>query len=348
MRKKIMLLLFSTMVVQSLVGCTSASSKLVPIEKIPVKKACFITDRGEIKDKAFNEQIWSGLKQVEEEEHISIEYVETKKQTEIKPAMEKMLNNGNQLLWGNGETMAQVALELAPDNKQVFFGVVDVSLEKAYKNTFGIVFRDQESAFLAGYIAACTTKQNHVSFIGGEKNSTIESFEWGFKGGVAYASKRIGKTIQVDTVYIDTFSNIEEGKKSAKKLYNEGSDIILCAAGKASYGAIEAAKEQDKWIIGVDQDPTEFAPSHVLVSTLKNVDVAIVELTKAMAKGGFIGGQNFEYGLSNGSVGISENNGNVETQVYENALKLKEDIEAGYVIAPVNESEYRAYNEMES
>lgn len=344
MRRKIMLLLLGMMLATSFVGCGSARTKLIQIENVSVEKVCFVTERGEIKDGAFNQQIWEGLEKVGQEQNISIEYIETKKTSEIKPSMEQMLSKGNQLIWGNGVATAQVVSELSPSNKQVFFGVIDVSLDGATKNAFGVVFRDQEAAFLAGYIAACTTKTNLVSFIGGEKNTTIAAFEWGFKGGVAYAGKKLGKKIQVNTEYIDTFTDIEKGKTMANTLYQEGSDIIFCAAGGASSGAIEAAKENDKWIIGVDRDQTMLAPKNVLVSTMKNVEVAVIELTSTMAQGGFLGGQNFEYGIANGSVGISENNGNVEKEIYENTMKIKEDIEAGYVIAPVNEEEYNAYN----
>lgn len=343
MKKKIAVIVSMIMAI-GLVGCESASKKLIPIEKIPVEKVCFVTERGEIKDGSFNQQIWEGLEKIGKEKDISVDYIETKKTSEIKPAIEKMVSKGNRLIWGNGIETAKVVSELSPSNNQVYFGVIDVSLDGATKNAFGVVFRDQEAAFLAGYIAACTTKTNQVSFIGGEKNTTIEAFEWGFKGGVAYAGKKNGKTVQVHTEYIDTFSDIKKGKEVANKLYQAGSDIIYCAAGGASIGAIEAAKENDKWIIGVDRDQTMLAPKNVLVSTMKNVEIAVEELTLTMIQGGFLGGQNFEYGISNGSVDISENNGNVEKEVYENAKKIEEDIKAGYVIAPVNEDEYNAYN----
>lgn len=343
MKKKIAVIVSIIMTI-GLVGCESARTRLIPIEKIPVEKVCFVTERGKIKDESFNQQIWEGLEKVGKDKNISTEYIEAKTISEIKPAMEKMLSNGNQLIWGNGVETARVVSELSKSNNQVFFGVIDASLDGARKNAFGVVFRDQEAAFLAGYIAACTTKTNLVSFIGGEKNATIEAFEWGFKGGVAYAGKTIGKKIQVYTKYIDTFTDIEKGKAAANTSYQEGSDIVFCAAGGASIGAIEAAKENERWIIGVDRDQTRLAPKNVLVSTMKNVEVAIIELTSAITQRGFLGGQNFEYGITNGSVDISGNNGNVEKEVYDNAMKIKEDIKAGYVIAPVNEDEYNSYN----
>lgn len=343
MKKKIAVIVSIIMAI-GLVGCESARTRLIPIQKMPVEDACFVTERGEVTDGAFNQQIWEGLEKVGKDKKISVEYIETKKTSEIKPAIEKMLSKGNRLIWGNGIETAKVVSELSPSNKQVYFGVIDVSLDDATKNAFGVVFRDQESAFLAGYISACTTKTNQVGFIGGEKNTTIEAFEWGFKGGVAYAGKKLGKQIQVHTEYIDTFTDTKKGKEVANSFYQAGNDIVFCAAGGASLGAIEAAKENNKWVIGVDRDQTMLAPKNVLVSTMKNVDIAIIELTSTMAQGGFLGGQNFEYGIANGSVDISENNGNVDKEVYENAMKIKEDIKAGYVIAPINEDEYTAYN----
>lgn len=56
-------------------------------------------------------------------------------------------------------------------------------------------------------------------------------------------------------------------------MYASGVDIIFC--GDSGNGAIEAAKEQNKWVIGVDRDQNDLAPDNVITSAVKRVDNAI-------------------------------------------------------------------------
>ena len=67
--------------------------------------------------------------------------------------------------------------------------------------------------------------------------------------------------------------------------------MIYHAAGGSGTGVIEAAKEADKWVIGVDRDQAYLAPEHVLTSALKLVGKAVKEVSIEAMDGGTIGGQ---------------------------------------------------------
>lgn len=46
----------------------------------------------------------------------------------------------------------------------------------------------------------------------------------------------------------------------ANQMYGQGADIIFIAGGDVGTGAIEAAKEKNKYAIGVDRDQSDLAP----------------------------------------------------------------------------------------
>lgn len=308
-----------------------------------VSKMCTITDTGGINDQSFNQSVWEGLQQVEKDTGIEVSYLESKQTSEFITNMDKMIDAGNQLIWGNGYTVADATLEAAQMNLDVTFGVIDFAFSEVPENVFGVTFRAQESSFLAGYVAARTTKTDKVGFVGGQKSATIDAFEWGYKAGVAYAAKELGREIQVDSQYAETFADSAKGKAIANKMYNSGADVIFHAAGGTGLGVIEAAKEANKWVIGVDRDQAYLAPDNVLTSAMKNVNIAVIDLSEKMINGEHIGGQNYEYGLSDGSVGLAEGHDNIDDAVYEDTMKLQEELKAGSITAPANEEAYNSY-----
>ena len=89
---------------------------------------------------------------------------------------------------------------------------------------------------MVGYIAGKTTKTNKVGFLGGMRGYIIGQFEYGFKAGVKFAGKELGKNIDVVTQYAESFSDVAKGKAIGSKMYSCGCDIIFQAAGGTGYG----------------------------------------------------------------------------------------------------------------
>lgn len=308
-----------------------------------ITKIGMVTDTGGINDQSFNQSAWEGLQALKEEIGVEIGYLESKQQAEYPTNLDKQVDTGCQLIWGNGYTVGDATLNAAEMNPDVLFGVNDLAFDTPPENVFGVVFKAQESSFLAGYAAGKTTQSNKVGFVGGQKSDTIDQFEWGFKGGVYYAAKELGKEVTVDAQYADSFADSAKGKAIANKMYSDGCDIIFHAAGGSGLGVIEAAKEADKLVIGVDRDQLYLAPENVLTSAMKNVNVAVKDLSGRAAKGEVVGGQNFEFGLSEGCVGLPTENPNMDPAVYEETIKLQASIADGSLAVPKNADTYQTF-----
>lgn len=359
MKKKLAVVFMGMVLAASLAGCSNPAERDKESENTSsavsesqetksgteITRIGTITDIGGINDQSFNQSVWEGLQQVEKDKGVEISYLESKQISEFTTNLDKMIDSGAQLIWGNGYTVADATLEAAALNPEITFGVIDYAFEDVPDNVFGVEFRAQESSFLAGYAAARTTKTDQVGFVGGQKSDTIDRFEWGYKAGVAYGAKELGKEITVDAQYAETFADAAKGKAIANKMYSSGCDIVFHAAGGTGLGVIEAAKEADKFVIGVDRDQAYLAPDNVLTSVLKNANVAVIDISERAVDGEAVGGQNFDLGLSEGCVGLPEENPNMDEAVYADTMKLQQEMTDGTLTAPANEEEYQTFVE---
>ena len=309
------------------------------------KKVAMITDTGGINDQSFNQGAWEGLQQLAEDTGTEVAYIESKQSGDFTTNLETLIDHGNSLCWAVGYACADAVLETSQSNPEISFACVDNAFADCPSNVTGIIFRAQESSFMVGYIAAAVSKTEKVGFVGGITSETIEQFQYGYEGGVAYANRVLGKNVTVTTQYAESFSDAAKGKSIANKMFTDGCDIVYHAAGGTGTGVIEAAKEAGKFAIGVDRDQAYLAPDNVLTSSLKNVSVAVNLVSKLHLAGREIGGKNLSFGLSNDAVGIPEDHRNYSDEIYEAAIECGEKIKDGILTPPASADELAAFEE---
>lgn len=308
-------------------------------------KVSMVTDTGGVNDQSFNQSSWEGLQELKEKTGATVSYMESTQETDYSSNLDKQVDEGNKLIWGIGFAMAGAILDSAEVNDDVNFAIVDNAYEEVPENVTCVTFNSQDSSFLVGYAAGLTTKTNSVGFVGGVGSAIIDQFEYGYRAGVEYAAKELGKEIKVEVQYADSFTDSAKGKAIASTMYSNGCDIVFHAAGGVGVGVIEAAAEKDKLVIGVDSDQSYLAPKNVLTSALKRVDVAVEDLSERFMKGEDIGGNTFTYGLTDGGVGLPTENPNLDKEVYNKTMELQEQIAAGKIVPPYNKDTFDAFNQ---
>jgi basic membrane protein A len=351
MKKKLLsLLAVSAITVTLFTGCGSSGTKTADKGSSTGKefKVEMVTDTGGVNDQSFNQSSWEGLQNFEKNNPgTKVSYLESKQESDYSTNLDKAVDDGSNLVWGIGFAMSDALLNSAKENPKVSYAIVDNSYDGTPDgtpaNVTGVMFRAQEPSFLVGYIAGKTTKTNKVGFVGGITSSIIDQFQYGYQAGVAYAAKELGKDITVDVQYADSFSDASKGKAIAEKMYSSGCDIVFHAAGGAGVGVIEAAKEANKFAIGVDRDQAYLAPDNVLTSALKLANVAVENLSKEAMNGTKIGGKTFTYGLKENAVGIPTENKNMDPAVYKAAMALEDKIKDGTIVPPYNKETFDAF-----
>nr|MCR5339666.1 BMP family ABC transporter substrate-binding protein [Lachnospiraceae bacterium] len=131
----------------------------------------------------------------------------------------------------------------------------------------------------------------------------------------------------------------------ARKLYAQGCDIILHAAGGSGTGVIEAARDTDHYVIGADRDQSYLASEHVLTSSMKNVNVAAKRVSESFAMGEKTGGAVLSLGLTEGAVGIPTEHKNYRDEIYDAVLLVEDSIKSGQITPPATAEEYESFIE---
>lgn len=332
--KKIATLAMATVVSASLlVGC-SGNNESASDDKITV---AMITDVAGVNDQSFNQSAWEGLQRAEKELGIEVKYLESKQDSDYATNIETLVDEDVDLILGVGMKLADAikeGSELYPDQN---FVLVDEEIDAS--NVKNILFKAEESAYLAGLIAGKTTKTNNVGFIGGMELPVIDTFKYGYMAGV----KAANPDAKVQAQYANSFTDQAKGKAIANQMYSNGADIVFTCGGDVGTGAIEAAKENGKFAIGVDRDQSDLAPQNVLTSAIKRVDAGVFETVKSYVNGTFEGGTTTTYGLEENAVGVPDTTKNLVSQdildlVEETITKLKNK----EITVPKNEEEYNA------
>lgn len=297
MRRSLSILLCLLMLV-SLCGVASAEGEF--------DKMAMATDVGGVNDESFNTLAWRGHQTAAELLGIEVSYIESKQEADYAPNLDSLLDAGNDLIWGIGFMMEDAVSKAAKTNPDTYYGCIDVAFteEEASDNLIGITFKEQEASFLVGVIAGLMTETKKIGFIGGMDLPVIRRFHHGFEAGL----KSVDPEIELMYYYAENFNDAALGKARAQKMYQDGADIVFPAAGATGNGAIEAAKELNNWVIGVDVDQSHLAPDNMLTSACKGVDTAILSVASMIQDGTFEAG-NFNLGIAEGAVSIAETSG---------------------------------------
>lgn len=255
------------------------------------------------------------------------------------------------LVVGVGFSFRDGAIEVAPENPDVKFAIIDDNMldfetgEPVSDNVAGLVFSEEQGSYLVGVAAGLNTTTNKVGFIGGVSGiGLIEKFEAGFTAGVHSIDPAIEVTVAYITEFPDFngFQDPARAKEIASAMYSEGADVIYAAAGLSGSGMFQAAKEVSEstgskvWGIGVDSDQYLTVDStvqeYVLTSMLKRVDVAVYAVAESVVNDTFKAGE-LRYDLSVDGVGYSTSGGFVD-DIVDDIEEAKAAIIAGDVVVP--------------
>ena len=332
------------MLMSSLSGCSLQGKKKEDIVTIGEDSASLkvgmVTDSSGIDDRSFNQSAWEGLKFLNANMGAKVGYIEAASTGEYKADLELLAKNGYGLCWGVGYTFADAIVKAAKNNPDTCFAIIDYECEEIPSNLTCATFRVEEAAFLAGYIAGSVTQSGKVGFIGGMDVEAMHPFQFGYLAGVAYSDNEKGKKTEPRVHYLDGFEDSEKGAKAAKKMYDEGCDVIFHAAGGAGIGVIETAAAENKYVIGVDCDQSYLAPDNVLTSVIKKVDVVISNISVQYEIDDNIDGASLNYGLSEYALDIPEDHRNYSDEVYERVLSLKDQIIYNEIEIPKDKKGY--------
>ena len=264
-------------------------------------------DEGQLNDHGFNQLAYEGLKKSERVLGVQGRVVQAASAADYVPNMAALARQGYDLIIGVGFAQGDAIAAVAKRFPNTKFAIVDVSnadLKGKPKNVEGLIFREQEVGYLAGYLGALAEKRagGHViSAVGGFKEPPVDRYIAGYVAG----AKAAVPGIKVVWGYSHDWVDLAKCKELALTQIARGSGVVFQVAGGCGLGALNAAKEKHVWGIGVDADQSFLGP-YVLTSALKGVDASVFLTAKALVAGKFHGGTDAVFGLNQAGVGLGK------------------------------------------
>ena len=281
-----------------------------------VETLCLVTDLGRVNDGTFNQFAHEGATAAEDEYDLEYKFIETQAETDYEANIQTCIDEGFEVIVTVGFLIADATWAAAEGNPDVYFLGVDQFVMGGPTNYVGIQFREDQSGFLAGVLAAQVAdsiESDTVAGVYGIDIPPVKKFRNGFEQGALY----INPDLNLLGVYIDNFVAPDRGASAAEQFIGEGASVIFGAGGPTGTGGILAAAQQGVFVIGVDQDEwvTSFGSGetpgseYIISSAMKRVDQGVFDMVAALAEAdmdAFPGGGVYLMDVALDGVGLAE------------------------------------------
>lgn len=316
-------------------------------------KACMVSDSGGFDDHSFNESGKTGLDKAKSELDIATQTAESKGDADFVPNINNLVSSDCSLIFTVGFLLGPATGTSAKAHPDTKFAIIDSTAQDenggaiTVDNVKPVSFDTAQASYLAGYVAAGTSKTGKVATYGGMNIPTVTIFMDGFADGVAKYNEVHGTDVQVlgwnkatqDGSFTGDFEDQSKGKALTDTFYGQGADIVMPVAGPVGAGSLASAKEHDGTsVIWVDSDGYESVDDKaskplILTSVMKGIAPAVEDVTKAAVDDKF---DNTPYvgTLANGGVDLApyhDQEANVPQNVQDEVTQLKQDIIDGKI-----------------
>ncbi len=280
--------------------------------------------KGGVFDRSFNELSYRGAQRYVKKTGIQYDSLRGNDANQYAKNLSKLAMRGADPIVAIGRAQATAVKKVAAKFPESHFiivsGVVDAP------NVSSIVFKTEESSFLAGMLAAMKSKTGKVGFIGGTfESSGVKRFKCGYEQGVHYVNPDVSVIENSVGKYsgdIDVWNSPKKGEELANKQIDQGVDVVFAVAGGTGKGVYLAAKRAGVYAIGVDLNQNYMQPGTMLTSATKNLD-AVVEKSLGQHGKKFSSGTKF-LGLAEGAVGWAIDEYNKDVVTPEMKTKVEE------------------------
>jgi basic membrane protein A len=305
-------------------------------------KAGLVSDVGRFNDKGFNQNQLTGLKLAQKKLKVQIRAIESRSAGDYLPNMASLARQGYNIVISAGFLLSQATKDVADQFPNTKFAITDYSAKippfnGTVTNVEGLTYATQQNSYLVGCLAAKVAARGgkkSISAVGGVKIPPVDTFLAGYRAG---ARKCVpGTTVQIG--YSQDFIDQAKCKSVAENQIDAGSQVVFNVAGPCGLGALDAAKERNRWGVGVDVDQS-FLGSHILTSAVKRVDVGIYLAVKGAKTGkGYKKGGDLVFNLKNGGVSLGKisKKAKIPKAWLTQIAKLKAQIIAGKIKPPTS------------
>jgi basic membrane protein A len=219
-----------------------------------------------------------------------------------------------------------------PESKFAMPDVPYQALQRRLKNVQGTIWRVEQPAYLAGYLAALMEKRRRGKDVIGSVNGFAYANQ-DFVAGYEAGARRADSGIRTLRGYSRDWLDPAKCRAVAMSQIGKGAGAVFNVGGACGLGTLQAAREKGVWGIGVDVDQSFLGP-HILTSVLKRFDVDAYETIEALVRGRLKTGGNDVLSLRNGGVGLGKISPRVPGSFVRREERIRKQIIAGKIKVP--------------
>ena len=285
---------------------------------------------GRIDDRGFMEAGWRGLERARAEFGISATHVANvePRRDLLAAALADMAAAGPDLVVAHGGQNNEACADVAASFPRVRFVVTQGAVAAANLASYDVL--QEESAYLAGVLAALSTRTGVIGHMSGIRVRP------GLKGRAAYAAgaRAADPSVRLLTNFSGSQDDNALSRRIALAQIDAGADVIFTLLNAGRAGAIEACRERGARQIGNVVDWVETDPAVFIGSATADVGMGVFEAVRDLRAGTFPSGQVRRIGLSvPGAVGLTLAP-DVPPQVRDRIAAVTADVAAGRIVVP--------------
>ena len=219
--------------------------------------------------------------------------------------LRQLIQQGSNFIVAHASGYDTIAARLAQQYKVPMI-TYDVASNLKKGSVSYITTSSQEGAYLAGILAAKTTKTHKVGIV----ISAADDNWYKMSGGFAQGFRSVDKTSKIyfATISPTGYDDAAGGKRVATSVIAQGADVLFTMGDNASFGylqAVESANVGHKvWMIGDIGDMSPIDTHHVFLSSvLWNFTKVFTQAIKDINNGTY-GTHGYNLGLKNGGVSL--------------------------------------------
>ena len=201
--------------------------------------------------------------------------------------------------------------EIAREHPDAHFVLVGTPYERAPgPNVAGVLFREDEAAYLAGVVAGLVTMGEgsldaRVAWVGGRREAVADAFARGVHG--------VDPRVRVSRRWTETEAAL--CKEAALDAVARGASVLLTGIGACANGVLAAAREQNA--VGLS------------LGDFERPGVAVDRLVRDARQGLYHGGENLVFGTASGAVGVGRLDPRVPADAVAEARAVEQELAAG-------------------
>jgi len=275
-----------------------------------------VSDVGRFNDRGFNQLSLKGCRSGARRAGGTCRALESRSTSDYIPNFARLNRDGADISVATGFLLAEATATIARRFPEGRLAIVDYSVKAPpfannrgrvlVNNVVGLTFATNQNSYMIGCLAAQMARRdggNIISAVGGIKIPTVDIFIAAYRAGARRCVP--GTRTLID--YSQDFVDQAKCKELALNQIDQGSRVVFQVAGGCGLGALDAAKEQSVWGVGVDNDQS-FLGAHILTSAVKRVDVAVDTVVRSADTGSYRGGRDLVFNLRNGGVAVGKIN----------------------------------------